>query len=107
LAIEDSAVLAELIADEHVQTVGDLEAAFSVFNDVRKERGQALVTSSRRQGDLYERRAEGVEDDFKKIEEEINKSNDVIAKVNVRKMCREAKEMLAERLASTQSRSRI
>jgi salicylate hydroxylase len=80
---------------------------FSVFNDVRKERGQALVTSSRRQGDLYERRAEGVGDDFKKIEAEINKSNDVIAKVDVRKMCREAREMLAERVTSSQSSSRL
>ncbi|KAL6243946.1 hypothetical protein RBB50_009380 [Rhinocladiella similis] len=55
--IEDSAVLAELLADESVQTPQDLEAVFATFNAERKARGQWLVQASRHIGDCYEWRA--------------------------------------------------
>lgn len=99
LAIEDSAVLAEILADERVKTATDLDAAFSAFNDARKERGQWLVNASRRAGDLYEWRAEGVGRDYKKIEEEINWSNAVIGEADVKTMCARARESLGKRLS--------
>jgi salicylate hydroxylase len=100
LAIEDSAVLAELLADDRVQAASDIEAAFEAFNQARKDRGQWLVKASRRAGDLYEWRADGVGKDFKKIEEEINSSNAVIAEVSVRELCNEAISALSTRLSN-------
>lgn len=102
LAIEDSAVFAELLADDHVQSAQDLEAAFAAFNEVRKDRGQWLIKASRRAGDLYEWRADGVGKDFKKIEDEINVSNAVIAEADVRGMCNEATAALAKILGVQQ-----
>lgn len=107
LAIEDSAVLSELVADERVQTLADLEIAFDVFNKVRIERGQWLVKASRRAGDLYEWRAEGVGKDFKKIEDEINWSNAVIAEANVRQLCSEAKSVLTLKMNDAQPRAQV
>lgn len=102
LAIEDSAVLAELLADDLVKGAPELEVAFAAFNEVRKARGQWLVKASRRAGDLYEWRADGVGKDYKKIEDEINASNAVIAEGNVRGMCNEASGVLAKTLGSQQ-----
>ncbi|KPI42600.1 Salicylate hydroxylase [Cyphellophora attinorum] len=102
LAIEDSAVLAELLADDRVQSVRDVEAAFDTFNEVRKERGQWLVNASRRAGDLYEWRAEGVGKDFAAIKKEIDESNAVISSASVRQMVEEAQEVLARRLGTKQ-----
>ncbi|ETN47246.1 uncharacterized protein HMPREF1541_01438 [Cyphellophora europaea CBS 101466] len=102
LAIEDSAVLAELLADEKVTSAADLDTVFTTFNKLRKERGQWLVKASRRAGDLYEWRAENVGKNFENIEEEINRSNAVISQVNVREMCNEATEALASALGSQQ-----
>jgi salicylate hydroxylase len=101
LAIEDSAVLAELLSDDRVQSASDLEAVFATFNQVRKERGQWLVWASRRAGDLYEWRTEDCGKDFKKIEEAINKENAVIAEVNVRGLCNEAIDVLSSRLGGS------
>ena len=102
LAIEDSAVLAELISDERVKDASDLETVFAAFNEARKERGQWLVKASRRAGDLYEWRAEGVNKDFEKIEEEIKWSNAVIAEANVRQLCNEAIGVLGKLLSGGQ-----
>ncbi|KIX92833.1 uncharacterized protein Z520_11496 [Fonsecaea multimorphosa CBS 102226] len=98
--IEDSAVLASLLADERVQSPSDLDAVFATFTARRKERGQWLVQSSRWVGDCYEWRAEGIGRDFVKIESEINERNGIIANVDVEEMCREAKEELRRRLDS-------
>lgn len=100
LAIEDSAVLAEILADDRVKTAQDLDVAFDVFNEARKERGQWLVKASRRAGNLYEWIAEGVEKDFKRIEEEINSSNAVISQASPKQMCTEAREILARKLSA-------
>lgn len=105
LAIEDSAVLAELLAEERVESASDIEAVFAVFNQVRKDRGQWLVKASRRAGDLYEWRTEDAGKDFKKIEEAINRSNAVIAEVNVRGLCNEAIKVLARRLDESQGKA--
>ena len=90
--------MAELLADEQVRTQHDLEAVFATFDAQRRTRGQWLVQSSRRIGDCYEWRAEGIGKDFAKIEAEINERNGIIANVDMRKMCEEAREDLRTRL---------
>lgn len=88
--IEDSAILATILADENIQSAADIEAAFTVFDAHRRERTQWLVQSSRFIGDAYEWRAEGLGSDFKKIESEINRRNGIIGDVDVNKMCKDA-----------------
>lgn len=92
--------MAELLADEAVKSISDVQAVFSTFNQVRKERGQWLVQSSARIGNVYEWRADGVERDFGKMEREINERNDIIGgdDVDVGEMCRRAREALRQRL---------
>ncbi|KIW20875.1 hypothetical protein PV08_01453 [Exophiala spinifera] len=98
ICIEDSAVLAELLADQSVQTPQDLKAVFATFNAERKDRGQWLVQASRHIGDCYEWRAEGVGRDFDKIESEINKQNAIIGEFDVTKACEKARLELHRRL---------
>ena len=100
MGIEDCAVLSELLADETISNNHDVEAALAVFDSVRRQRGQWLVQSSRHIGDCYEWLAKGVGDDFKKIESEINHRNGIIANVNVREMCEDARKQLKQRMSS-------
>jgi salicylate hydroxylase len=95
--------MAELLADESVKSSQDVEAVFSVFQEVRKKRGQGLVQSSSRIGDVYEWRAEGVGSDFDKMEKEINQRNDVIGgeDVDVSEMCKQARTQLKEKLGKS------
>lgn len=99
--IEDSLVMAELLADDRVQTAADLEAAFTAFDLNRRARGQWLVESSRFIGDTYEWRAEGVGDDFKKIEDEINRRNNIIADYDIEAGCGHATQELDRLLKSS------
>jgi salicylate hydroxylase len=101
MGIEDCAVLSELLADELITKNHQIEDVLAVFDIVRRKRGQWLVQSSRHIGDCYEWRAKGVGKDFKKIEEEINHRNGIIANVNVEEMCNEARQLLKDRLTST------
>ncbi|KAF4981771.1 hypothetical protein FZEAL_2493 [Fusarium zealandicum] len=97
--IEDSAVMAELLADDRVQASRDLEAVFAVFDACRRERTQWLVQSSRRIGDCYEWRADGVGRDFGKIEREINERLETISGIDLDAVCKDAREDLRKRLA--------
>lgn len=99
-AIEDSAVLAEILADERVQGLRDVEEAFAAFDASRRERTQWLVQSSRRTGDLFEWRAEGVGDDVRKIEEELRWRHERIWDEQISDMIREGKEELGRRLGA-------
>lgn len=100
ICIEDCAVMAELLADPLVAKEGDrgLAAAFHAYNQSRLERTQWLVQSSRRSGDLYDWRAEGVGKDLEKIEEECRASNEKIWNGQIDEMVKEAKEILAAAL---------
>ena len=102
--IEDSATMAELLADERVTTQKDLEAVFATFDAERRERGHWLVQSSRWIGDCYEWRAAGVGRDFGKIEAEINERNGIIANIDMVKMCEHAREELSKKLFRLQQR---
>jgi len=99
--IEDSAILAALLEDPRVKTPKDLEAVFAAFDANRRERTQGLVQSSRHMGNLYEWRVEGVGDDLKKIEKEINERNAVIWNVDVKEFVEDAKKELGKRLKSS------
>lgn len=91
--------MAELLADKRVSSQAELEAVFATFDSERRSRGHWLVQSSRWIGDCYEWRAEGIGRDFKKIEDEINRRNDIIANVNMNEMCEHAIQELGKRLA--------
>ncbi|GAD92951.1 salicylate hydroxylase, putative [Paecilomyces variotii No. 5] len=98
LCIEDSAVMAELLADERIGEPEHLEAVFATFTAERKERGEFLVQSSRFIGDCYEWRTPGIGREFAKIEAEIIKRNGIITNVDVGKMCEHARSELRNRL---------
>jgi salicylate hydroxylase len=99
MGIEDCAVLSELLSHESITQQQDLNIVLSVFDKVRRERGQWLVQSSQHIGNCYEWIAKGVEDNFEKIEHEINTRNGIIANVNVRELCDQARGLLKDRLA--------
>ncbi|CAK3816224.1 Salicylate hydroxylase [Lecanosticta acicola] len=105
MCIEDSAVLADLL--HACCTRADLPAAFQTFNDLRRDRGNWLVQTSRHIGDCYEWMADGVGDDFARIEAEINTRNGMIADVSVEGMCERAKEVLAARVQGDGTRGRL
>ncbi|MCJ1281799.1 hypothetical protein MMC26_001122 [Xylographa opegraphella] len=104
--IEDSAVMAELLAaaatnvkSGKVSKNQALEASFAAFEAARKERTQWLVQSSRLIGDLFEWRVKGIGSDVRKIEKELRDRDDIIWNVDVRQMAREAVEDLEKRFA--------
>ncbi|EME77310.1 uncharacterized protein MYCFIDRAFT_72425 [Pseudocercospora fijiensis CIRAD86] len=99
--IEDAAILADLLADKRVKTREHVEAVFAAFDDVRRDRGQWLPPSSQHIGNCYEWIAEGVGEDFEKIETEINVRNGIIADVDIPGMCRDARECLTQRLQAS------
>lgn len=99
-AIEDSAVLAELLASPGADTPAGLQAVFRVFDERRRGRTQWLVESSRRVGDLFEWRADGVGSVVKKIERELNERHQVIWQGDIGKMIREAKSELQHTLSA-------
>jgi salicylate hydroxylase len=97
-AIEDAAVLSELLCYEQVKGRDDLETVFATFDASRRASTQELVQSSRRCGELYEWRTDDVGKDFKRLEDELNERDKKIWETDVIKMCKDAKEDLAKRL---------
>jgi len=97
ICIEDAAVMAELLASSEVQSNGaeGLRKVFQVFSDVRKERTQWLVSSSRRTGDLYEWRADGVGKDISKIHTECKERDDKIWNFQINDLIKDAKQKLS------------
>ncbi|KAK3679509.1 hypothetical protein LTR78_001070 [Recurvomyces mirabilis] len=96
MCIEDTAIMAELLAEKTVHDAGikGIEAAFQAFNDCRLERTQWLVQSSRRTGDLYEWRAEHVGRDIEKIHTECKERDEKIWNVKIDDLITEAKQHL-------------
>jgi len=101
MCIEDAAVMAELLTDERIARNGGrgIEAAFKAYSDQRLERTQDLVQSSRRSGNLYEWRAEGVGSDIAKIEEEVTWRCNKIWDGQIEDYIKEVKELLGKNLA--------
>jgi salicylate hydroxylase len=65
MCIEDGYILANLVKD--AKNVGDLERAFNAFDQVRRERTQKVVTTSKEAGMMYEFELLG--DDLDKIQD--------------------------------------
>ena len=89
--------MAELLADSEIRTTGlqkGIKSVFQAFDKSRRPRTQWLVRSSRRSGDLYEWRAEGVGDNIEKIAQECRESNKIIWDAQISNMVNEAKEEL-------------
>lgn len=89
-----------MLASDKVSTVADVQKVFETFDAVRRERCQFLVQSSRFSGDCYEWRAPGIGNDFKKIEDEINRRHAIISDVKAEKFVDEALKELNQRLSA-------
>jgi salicylate hydroxylase len=98
-AIEDSAVMAEVLADEHVRAPQDIEAAFAAFDAVKRERDQWLVKSSRFLGDAYDGMVPEIRTEWEKVHREMVQRYDKILSIDISKECERAKEDLHRRLA--------
>ena len=96
MCIEDAAILAELLADENVKTYEDVQAAFSVYDAVRKPRGEFLFRSSRFMGEAYEKRNEATGKSFAKVRDEAAARSAVIHNVDVEQMCRDSRALLVQ-----------
>lgn len=115
LGIEDSLVLAELLAavDRSVQEAETelplrerIEAALTVYNDVRYERTQWLMDSSRRTGELWEWRFDGIGGDFTKFEQEEAWRVRKIRDFDTEMMVQESLSLLRDRWQSSQDTCR-
>ena len=96
--------MAELLADPKVMDIGmrkALSAVFQAFDKTRRPRTQWLVQSSRRSGDLYEWRADGVSGDVEKIADECRESNKLIWQGQISEMIDNAKVELHGLLSIT------
>ncbi|KAI1129066.1 mannitol 1-phosphate dehydrogenase 2 [Nemania abortiva] len=62
MGIEDCYVLGNLIGE--ATSVQDLDKVFQAYEEVRKTRGQKVVTTSREAGQLWDFEAEGIKDDL-------------------------------------------
>lgn len=94
--------MAELLADERVRGRGreGVEAAFVAFDRCRREFTQWLVQSSRRTGDLYDWRAEGVGENIEHIAKECRERNGILWNGQISEMVEEAKKELGKVLGA-------
>ncbi|KAG5977879.1 hypothetical protein E4U54_007076 [Claviceps lovelessii] len=101
--IEDAAVLAHLLANDDVSDRRAVQVALAAYDASRRERASWLVQSSRHIGNTYEWMAEGIQDDFTKIQEEIIYRNGVIANADIKAMCDQARQEFCTRWAAEAS----
>ncbi|ESZ96191.1 putative salicylate hydroxylase [Sclerotinia borealis F-4128] len=88
-AIEDSAVLAGLLATPAAKTPRGLRAAFKAFDLCRRPRTQWLVASSRRTGELYEQQTQDIGADVEKIAAEAHERFEKIWQGGIKQMTTE------------------
>ncbi len=93
MAIEDCLIIGALMQD--VTTVDDLERAFSTFDQVRMERTQKLVVTSKEAGMLYDFELFG--DDLDKIEEDFQHRMGWIWDFDLEEHVKEAKRLFKEK----------
>ncbi|KAK6843897.1 salicylate hydroxylase [Apiospora arundinis] len=95
-----SSVLSELLADERVRRPEDLAAVFAAFDAVRRPRGHWLVQSSRRMVELYQDRAEGVDQrrDVEKMRREMEERFNTVWKYDLGAAIEEGRGDLRRRL---------
>ncbi|KAK8081357.1 hypothetical protein PG996_000138 [Apiospora saccharicola] len=99
--VEDSAVLSELLADSHVTKPEQLAAVFAAFDAIRRPRGHWLVQSSRRMVELYQGRAQDVDQsDVGAMRKEMEERFQRVWGYDLGEAIREGKENLHRRLES-------
>jgi salicylate hydroxylase len=98
MAIEDAYILSGLLGEVH--DAKELEAAFEIFETVRKERTQTLVWKSREQALIYEFQNEGTGDDLQKISQTLPCRWDWIWDEDVEVELKEAVSLLKGKTAS-------
>lgn len=86
MCIEDAYIMANLIKE--ASTVEDVQKAFRVFDEVRRERTQKNVITSKEAGMLYEFELLG--DDLDKIEENFRHRMDWIWNMDIKEQLKDA-----------------
>lgn len=99
MAIEDAYVLANILSD--VKEPKDIEAAFSVYDETRRERTQRLVESSRESGQIYEFEGKDTGDDMHKIHDNLSQRYKWIWNEDLEEELAEAKRKLAKKMGSS------
>jgi salicylate hydroxylase len=94
MAIEDAYVLGAVLG--LVKDSRELEAAFSAYDAVRRQRSLDLVTTSRDAGHQWEFEAEGVEDDLEKFQKRLDERLDWIWNEDLSKEFNEAKGLFEQ-----------
>ncbi|KAJ0159376.1 Salicylate hydroxylase [Colletotrichum tanaceti] len=104
ICIEDAAVMASLLAADGVGPGAAVEAAFATFDAHRRRRGEWLVESSRRAGQLFELKSEHGRD-FEKVGAELKAAAETLWGFRVEDNIRQAVEDLRRRLEGLGERS--
>lgn len=95
MAVEDAFILSELISDSQIHSVLDLPTVFAVYNDMRQPRTQRLVQHSRQNGNLFQLRKPGVEDDIEKVKADLVNRQQWIWDIDLNEHLKDAKMELS------------
>jgi len=98
MAIEDAAVLSRLLGSMEKPDAIALQAAFRVYDAVRRPRSQKLVTTSREAGELYEFQVPGIMDDIERVTANLHQRLRWIWDIDVEELCQEAVKLMTEDL---------
>lgn len=101
MAIEDAAVLSRLLGAIEKSDATALQAAFRVYDAIRRPRSQKLVTTSREAGELYEFQVPGIMDDMEKVSANLHQRLRWIWDIDVEELCQEAVKLLREDLKTS------
>ncbi|KUJ12639.1 FAD/NAD(P)-binding domain-containing protein [Mollisia scopiformis] len=96
MAVEDALVLTNMLADPRVHLFSDIAQVFAVYSMVRHPRTQRLVRHSRESGMLFQLRKPGVEDDLRKLKEDLQNRQLWIWDINLKNHLERAKIELSK-----------
>ena len=99
-AIEDAHVLAELLGDPRIQSTSDVAAAFRAYDEIRRERSQRVVESSKECGFLLCLRLNGVGDDEVKLAETYQQRLQWLWDLDVQDQAKRAREKMEDYLSA-------
>lgn len=98
-AIEDSHVLAELLADPKVMNSQDVVAAFRAYDEVRRPRSQRVVTSSKENAELLCLCYKGVDDDEEKLKQTWSERYRWLWDIDVEQQAESARKIMIDLLS--------
>lgn len=96
MAVEDTFILAELLADPLVRSIEDVPNAFEVYDRVRRSRTQRLVKYSRESGMLFQLRHPEFGEDIEKVRDELKSRQNWIWDIDLIGQGNEAKGLLRD-----------